>query len=147
MLLHLSTWAELQSHLCDSCCLWTTFPPHLLPCLSQVTHVTHPEKLSSWSSFEVAWRSFFLFPHYHSYCSQFRDWTQINTLSCWNQANLGCSVLSFMVKSFSKSGFLACCYKKEKSNFSKWGAERQNPVMLCLVLVFIQEHLNVIAGS
>lgn len=133
--------------------VWLMLPlnnllPHLLPCFSQVSHAASPEKLDSWSSFEMMRQSFSLFPQYHSYYSQFKEWTQINSLCCWNQANLmGCSVLSFMIKSFSNSGFLGCHYNKKKSNFSKRGAERQNPVMLSLILVFTQKHRNVMAAS
>lgn len=131
MLLHQSPQAELQSHLHDWCCLWIVFP-HILPCLSLVSQVTQPlDKWSSWSFFKAMWQCFSPFPHCNSYCSQFKEWTQINTLSCWNQANLmGCSVLSFMIKLFSNSGFLGCHYKKKKSNFSSWRVEKQNQVIL-----------------
>lgn len=111
MLLHLSPQAEFQSHLCDWCCLWTTSFP--TSCLS--FHAASLEKMRSWSSLEVTWLSFSLFPCCLSYCGQFKEWTEINTFGYQNWSKLmGCSALSFTIKSFSDNDCFGCCYNEKK---------------------------------
>lgn len=58
---------------------------HLLPVLSlslSLIHTARLEKTRIWSSLEVTQLIFSIFLYYHSYCGQFKERTQINTLSC-----------------------------------------------------------------
>lgn len=58
---------------------------HLLPVLSlslSLSHTARLEKTRIWSSLEVTQLIFSIFLYYHSYCGQFKERTQINTLSC-----------------------------------------------------------------
>ena len=53
MLLHLSPQAELQSHLCDWCCLWTTFFP--TSCLAFPRLVAPPAQRSRGAGAPLRW--------------------------------------------------------------------------------------------
>lgn len=98
----------------------------LLPHLS--FHAASLEKMRSWSSLEVTQLSFSLFPCCHSYCGQLKEWTEINISGYQNRAKLmGCSALSFIIKSFSDNDFFLAAVTMRKSNFSRWGAGRPNP--------------------
>lgn len=146
MLLHLSPQAELQSHLCDWCCLWTTFFP--TSCLAFPRLVMPPAQRIWIAGAPSRWcdRVSLSSPSTIHITASLKSEHKSVVFAAEIKQTL-CSMLSFMIKSFSNTGFLGCHYNKKKSNFSKRGAERQNPVMLSLILVFTQKHLNVMAPS
>lgn len=119
----------------------------LLPHLS--FHAASLEKMRSWSSLEVTQLSFSLFPCCHSYCGQLKEWTEINILGYQNRAKLmGCSALSFTIKSFSDNDFfwLLLQWEKTISQGEELGGQTL-PEIFSLFPLTTQKHLNVMAAN
>lgn len=129
--------------------VWLMLPLNkLLPHLS--FHAASLEKMRSWSSLEVTQLSFSLFPCCHSYCGQLKEWTEINILGYQNWAKLmGCSALSFTIKSFSDNEvffWLLLQWEKAISQGEELGGQTL-PEIFSLFPLSTQKNLNVMVAS
>lgn len=129
--------------------VWLMLPlSKLLPHLS--FHAASLEKMRRWSSLEVTQLSFSLFACCHSYCGQLKEWTEINILGYQNWAKLmGCSALSFTIKSFSDNEFffwLLLQWEKAISQGEELGGQTL-PEIFSLFPLSTQKNLNVMVAS
>lgn len=129
--------------------VWLMLPLNkLLPHLS--FHAASLEKMRSWSSLEVTQLSFSLFACCHSYCGQLKEWTEINILGYQNWAKLmGCSALSFTIKSFSDNEvffWLLLQWEKAISQGEELGGQTL-PEIFSLFPLSTQKNLNVMVAS